>query len=635
MRNRTTTSRGRRKRRGSEIVDLRQVINRKRQTTLRTNEHVDNSETLESSGNKEEAKDISELSSIRPKIDYSDILVSSADMTKDEANTDFSSDVCERIRQSMFMKDEMLQISDDNEASNTNVSDCSGNREIPTKNYDDHRSRQVHENELSITSRKYVATHTSQDEHIHEQSDLNSIPLHRRCNSNKDEGSDVDREIIGSDETREEGEIYEDEYVHKQPIQDFSSLRKYDHDAFGFKSKKRSELEVKEERRSKQRRDNEAQNVNYSKCPHFLQLSAEKEVSARNVSYSKGKTDISNKRLVNSDCHRSDQGNVPSKPFQNYDHVTTDGHTAKETIHELGDLKSISPDTTRIADDSLSAAREKTASSELREEGEIYEDVQTQPKKLIKTVQFDDDVVNVRSRKRRRTDSKNVRGSKRRRDSEAQYVKNSRPHLQLKTNVSDRRRYTDASDQRSPRPLHRHHQRDKYSNTYPRTNQERNVFIRDSLDQNQTYVEGSSFLRTERNSGRSTSPVHKYDRRRDPPSPLSSISSQGRKQNRDKSRFVQRRDKRGQISGERGNESRWFRDLNNKSLDEDKGTFDFTSESKNYGRDIYRRNREQSSWECPSRNKSNISAAHHKQNEDYGTLRHVYDSRLNKLNEEL
>ncbi|KAL3857885.1 hypothetical protein ACJMK2_012514 [Sinanodonta woodiana] len=635
MRNRTITSRGRRKRRRTENFDLRQVINRKRQTALRTNEHVDNSETLESSGNKEKAKDILELSSIRPKLDYSDILVSNDDMTKDEANIDFNGDICERIRQSMFVEDKILQISDDKETSDTNVSNRSGNREIPTKQDDSHISRQVQENELSITSRKYVETHTRQDEHIHEQSDLKSIPLDRVYNSNKDECSDIDREIIGSDETREEGEIYEDEFVQKQPIQDFSSLRKYDHDAFRFQPNKIWKPEVKEERGSKQRRDNDVQKVNNSRCSHFLQPSAEKELSDRNVSYSKGKTDISNKRIVNSDCDRSDQGNVPSKPFQNYDHVTTDGHTAKETINELGDLKSISPDTTRIADDSLSAAREKTASSELREEGEIYEDAQTQPKKLIKTVQKrDDDVVSARSMKRRQTDSRDERGSKRRRDSEAHQVKNSQPHLQHKTNWPDRKRYTETSDQRSPRPLHRHQHRGKYSTTDPRTSQERRVFIPDSLDQNQTYEEMSSFLRAERNSGLSTSPVRKYDRRRNPPSPVSSISSQGRKQNRDKSPFIQRRDKRGQRSRERSNETLGFRDLKSKYLDDGKGTFVFASESKYYGRDIYQRNREQSSEEFPSRHKSNGTAADHKQNEDYGIPGLVYNSRLSKLNED-
>ncbi|KAL3857874.1 hypothetical protein ACJMK2_012503 [Sinanodonta woodiana] len=635
MRNRTITSRGRRKRRRTESFDLRQIINRKRQTALRTNEHVDNSETLESSGNKEKAKDILELSSIRPKLDYSDILVNNDDMTIDEANIDFSGDICERIRQSMFVEDEILQISDDKETSDTNVSNCRGNREIPTKQDDSHISRQVQENELSITSRKYVETHTRQDEHIHEQSDLKSIPLDRVCNSNKDEGSDIDREIIGSDETREEGEIYEDEFVHKQPIQDFSSLRKYDHDAFRFQPNKIWQPEVKEERGSKQRRDNDVQKVNNSRCSHFLQPSAEKELSDRNVSYIKGKTDISNKRIVNSDCHRSGQGNVSSIIFRNYDHFTTKGNTMKEYIHELGDFKSFSSDTTRIADDSLGADREKTASSELTEEGEIYEDAQTQPKKLIKTVQKrDDDVVNVRTRKRRQTYSKDERGSKRRRDSEALYVKNIQSHLQHKTNVPDRRQYTDTSDQRSPRPLHIHHQRDKYLTKDPRTSQERKVFIPDSLDQNQAYAERSSFLRTERNSGRSTSPVRKHDRRRDPPSPLSSISSQGRKQNRDKSPFVQTRDKRGQRSGERGNETQRFRDLKNKSLHDGKEKFDFASESKYYGRDIYRRNREQSCLECPSRHKCNKSAADHKLKVDYGMPRLVFDSRLNTFNED-
>ncbi|KAL3857891.1 hypothetical protein ACJMK2_012520 [Sinanodonta woodiana] len=589
MRKRRTTSRGRRKRRVSVSFDLRQKINRKRQTAFRTNEHVDNSETLESSGD---------------------------------------------IRQIMFVDDEIRQISDDKKTSDTNVSNCSCQSEIPTNKDDGRRSRQVIKNELSITSRKYVATKTSQDEHIHKQSDLKSIPLDTDCDSNKDEGSAIDRQMIGSDEMREEGEINEDQHVQKQLMQDFSSFRMYDYDAFGFKPKQRRQPEVKEEHGSKQRRDNEAQNLN-NKRSHFLHSSAEKEISARNVFYSKEKREISNKGLVNSDCHRSGQGNVSSIPSRKYDHVTTEGDWVNENIHELGDLKSFSSDTTRITDDSLGADREKTASSELTEEGEIYEDVQTQPKKLIKTVQKrDDDVVNVRSMKRRQTDSKDERGSKRRRYSAAHHVKNSQPHLQQKPNVPDRKRYADTSDQRSPpRPLHRHHQRDKYSTTYPRTSQERKVFIRDSLDQNQTYAERSSILRAERSSGRSTSPVHKYDRRRDPPSPISSISSQGRKQNRDKSPFVQRRDKRVQRSGERGNETQRFRDLKNKSLHDGKGTFDFASESK-YRRDIYRRNREQSSWECPSRHKSNGTAADHKQNEDYGIPGLVYDSRLSKLNED-
>ncbi|KAL3857871.1 hypothetical protein ACJMK2_012500 [Sinanodonta woodiana] len=643
MRNRTTTSRRRRKRRGSEIVHLRLVNNSKRQTALGTNEHVDNSEILESSGNEEDAKNKAELSSIRPNIDYSDILVSYEDMTKVEGNTDFSGDICERIRQSMFVEDEILQINDEKETSDTNVSNCSGNSEIPTEKDDGHRSRQVQENEISITAGKYVATQTRQDEHFHEQSDLKSIPLDIVCNSNKDEGSEIDRKMIGSDETREEGEIYEDEYVQKQLIQDFSSLRKYLHEAFGFKPKKRRQPELKEERGSKQRRYKEAQNLN-NKRSHFLQPSAEKEIWARNVSYNKGKTEISNKGLVNSDCHRSGQGNVPSITSRKYDHVTTEEHKVKENIHELGDLKSISSDTTRIADESLGTDKEKTASSELREEGEIYEDVQTQPKKLIKTVQKrDDDVVNVRSNKRRQTGSKDERRSKRRRDSDEHYVKNSRPHLQHKTNVSDRRRYTDTSDQRSPRPLHIYHQKEKYLTTDPRTSEERNVFIPDYLseerchlilDQNQTYIERSSFRIAVRNSGLSSSPVLKYDQRRDPPSPTSSISIKGRKQNRSKSHFVQRRDKREQIRRGRDNETLGFRDLKNKSLHDGKGTFDFASESNNYGRDIYRRNREQSGWECPSRNKNNRNSADHQQNEGYRIPRLEYDSRFSSLNDD-
>ncbi|KAL3857888.1 hypothetical protein ACJMK2_012517 [Sinanodonta woodiana] len=492
MSHRTTTSRGRRKIRGYEIVDLRQVINRRRQTALWTNEHVDNIEILESSGNNGDAEDITELSSRRPTIDYSDILLSSDDMTKDEWTTDFSGVIPERSRHIMFVGNEILKFSDDNEAFDPSVSNCNDNREISKRRDDGHDSRQVEVNEFSITSRMYnhVMTKNVRPNISMNKFDLKSIPLDRVCDSTKDESADIDREIMWNDEVREEREVYEDKYVQNKLIEDWSALRQYDHGAVGFTSMEYRQPDAKAEHGTNRWTDTEEQHVNNERS-HFLQPSAEKEVSVQNIFHSKGKREISNKGLVNSDCHRSGHGNVSSITSRKYDHVTTDeGDRENETIHEVGHLKPISSDPTRIEDDSSDANIEIAAGSELREEEEIYEDVQIQPKKLIKTVQNrDDDAFNVRPKKRRQTNSNDERGSKRQRDSELHNVKNSLSHTYYETeNVPDRKPHTDTSYQRSPRPSHIHDHNNKYTTTDPWTRRKISEFIPDSLSQERCKV---------------------------------------------------------------------------------------------------------------------------------------------------
>ncbi|KAL3857890.1 hypothetical protein ACJMK2_012519 [Sinanodonta woodiana] len=241
MSNRTTTSRRRRKRGGSEIIDLRQVIDRKRQTALQTNEHVDNSEILKSSGNKEFFKDIAELTSKSPKIDHSDILVSYEDMTNVVRNTDFSGVIPERSRQRMFVG--ILKFSDDNEASDPNVS----NGEISKRNYDGHDSRRVKVIEFSFTSAMYnhVVTAKRKNSHLHDQFDLKYISLDRVCYPTKDKTAEIDREIMGNDEMIEEGEVYE--YVQNKLIEDWSALRQYDHGAVSIKSMTNRKPEAKAE----------------------------------------------------------------------------------------------------------------------------------------------------------------------------------------------------------------------------------------------------------------------------------------------------------------------------------------------------------------------------------------------------
>ncbi|KAK3595714.1 hypothetical protein CHS0354_025336 [Potamilus streckersoni] len=623
MRNRTTAFRGRRKGRRSENVDLRIVINRRRQTALRTAERVDNSKILESSGNKEDAKDIAELAFLRPQIDYSDILVSSDEMNKDDRKIDFIG----VNRQSMFVEDELLEFSTDNEASDPNVSNCGDIRDILNNGFlksDGHSSRQVQENELSITS------------------------LNRVCDSTKDadKRSETDREKTGSDEIREEGEVYEDEYEQNEPIEALRTIQKCDIAAVVIKSKKIRQQEDKDKRGSKRLRDNESQNVNNNR-PHFLPLSAKKEVSAPNVLHSKGKREISNKGFVNNDCYRS-QGNVPSVTSRKFGHVAIEGLKMNEHIHELGDLKLISSDrvceTNRIADEGSETDREKTRSSELREEGEIYEDVQKQSKEPLRTTRnHDHDVVGVISKKRRQPETNDERQSKRRRDCEPQNVKNSRLHLLHKTSAPERKRYTDISNQRSPRPSHSHLDDSRYISTYRWTRKNKNDIhdsltekrCHQSLNQNQRYAESKSILRAKRSSGHSSccSPIRRCDRRRYPPNAVSC-----RRDNRERSLFVQRRENIDENSGEPGNAKYAFQDLNNKSLHDDgKGKFDFASKSRSWERDVrgtYRRNRERSSLESLSRNKSNRSSARHKSKEDDEIPRFVSDNRHRTLTDD-